>query len=192
MPAGRVGVKSPTLKRAVFLDRDGTLIKERGYLKNPNRIRFYSSVVPALRRLKRAGLVLVVVTNQSGIGRGYFPRAVLRKIHRIIHDKLRKTGVTLSGIYYCPHAPDDACSCRKPKPGLPRRAAKALGLNLKKSFVVGDQWRDMELAKRIGAKGVLVLTGAGRGVARTYPTTATKVCRDLNSAGRWIEGEIKR
>jgi histidinol-phosphate phosphatase family protein len=128
----------------------------------------------------------VVITNQSGVARGYFSLGQLEKIHRRFRGALGAKGVRLSGIYFCPHAPDAGCRCRKPKPFLVRRAAKALKLDLNKSFVVGDQGRDIELAKRAGARGVLVLTGAGRSQAPAVRKSAAHVARNLSTAADWI------
>ncbi len=175
-----------TRKPAVFLDRDGTILTERGYLTDVNKMAFYSFAFTGMRRLMKAGYKLVLITNQSGVGRGYLTLDELDAIHRAFKQKLRANGVTLSGIYFCPHRPDDNCRCRKPKPYLVRKAARELHLDLKKSFVIGDQARDVELANRSGARGILVLTGAGRSHARAVRKTAATVARNLKTAADWI------
>jgi histidinol-phosphate phosphatase family protein len=156
-------------KPAVFLDRDGTILTERGYLLETKKMRFYPFVFSALRRLVKNGFKLVVITNQSAIGRGYLTEKKLSEIHD-----------------YCPHRPDASCRCRKPKPFLVKRAAKELSLDLSKSFIVGDQARDVELAYNSGAKGVLVLTGAGRQQRSAAKKYASHVSRNLDKASKWI------
>ena len=179
-------------RAAVFLDRDGTILDERGYLADPNRLKFYPGIFKALRRLRRIGLNLVVLTNQSGIARGYLTVRVLEEIHRRICQRMSLRGVKLSGFYFCPHLPNQGCSCRKPNPGMPRRAARDFHLNLSRSYVVGDQARDMKLARRIQAKGILVLTGAGRENRKKAHKLAHKVTQNLETASRWIVEDFKK
>src|SRR5882672_1617334 len=133
---------------AVFLDRDGTLLTERGYLSDPARIHFYPGVFGSLRKLEREKFKLVVLTNQSGVGRGYFALRALERVNRAFLKKLSSNRVRIAGLYFCPHRPNAGCPCRKPKPGMPRRAARELHLDLKRSFVIGDQASDMRLAKK--------------------------------------------
>jgi D,D-heptose 1,7-bisphosphate phosphatase len=173
-------------KPAVFLDRDGTILTERGYLLETKKMRFYPFVFSALRRLVKNGFKLVVITNQSAIGRGYLTEKKLSEIHDFFMLRLRARGIRLSGIYYCPHRPDASCRCRKPKPFLVKPAAKELSLDLSKSFIVGDQARDVELAYNSGAKGVLVLTGAGRQQRSAAKKYASHVSRNLDKASKWI------
>jgi len=173
-------------KSAIFLDRDGTILNERGYLGDPRQIHFYSFAFEALRKLRQAGYKLVVITNQSGIGRGYFSEATLKKVHQRFLALLKKKGVRIDGIYYCPHTPEAGCRCRKPKPYLVKQATKKMGLQLKTSYVIGDQARDIELAERAGARGVLVLTGAGRTTRRSKGKDAAYVATNLLSAAKWI------
>jgi len=171
---------------AVFFDRDGTLIDERGYLGDPSRLRFYPSAVPALRRLQKAGFLLVVVSNQSGVARGYFSLDDMNKVNARFLKILRGAGVRMAGTYFCPHAPDGGCACRKPRPGMPRRAARELNIDLKKSFMVGDQARDMELARAIGATGLLVMTGGGRSVRPRAAALGAKTTSNASTAAAWI------
>lgn len=173
---------------AVFLDRDGTILNERGYLSDPDRMRFYPGAFEAMRRLQRAGYRLVVVTNQSGVGRGYFSLERLREINRRFSAACRRRGVRIDGIYFCPHLPDAGCACRKPRPALPRRAARDLRLDLRRSWVVGDQARDVELARNVGARGVLVLTGAGRECRARASAAGGKITSTLATAARYIAG----
>jgi len=154
----------------VFLDRDGTLIEERGYLSKLEDIALFADTAAALRRLRDAGFALVVVTNQAGIARGYFDEAFVQKAHRYLGEMLAAEGIVIDGYYYCPHHPDGlvpeysrVCRCRKPAPGMVEHAARDLDLDVDRSFVVGDKWLDVELATNAGARGILVRTGYGAG-----------------------------
>ena len=158
-----------TNRPAVFLDRDGTLLEEAGYLDRLERLVFFPYSVDAVRLLNRSGFAVVIVTNQAGIARGIFKEAFVAEAHRHISDKLALGGARIDGFYYCPHHPEaviDAlrqdCDCRKPKPGMFTRAARDLGLDLARSFVVGDRWHDLEAGQQVGARGILVRTGYGR------------------------------
>lgn len=150
------------LRRVVFLDRDGTLNVEVHYLSDPAQVELLPGVGEGLAALQRAGYLLVVLSNQSGIARGYFTEATLSRIHARLAELLRGHGATLDGIYYCPHAPDSECSCRKPKPGLGLRAAQEIGADLSRAVIVGDKACDIELGRALGCKTVLVRTGWGR------------------------------
>lgn len=178
--------KSKSRKPAVFLDRDGTILNERGYLSDPKKMFFYPGVYRALANLRKAGFKLVVITNQSGVGRGYFTLATLKKINQKFSRLLSARGAKIDGIYYCPHRPDAGCACRKPRPKLVKQAARELNLDIRRSFVVGDQLRDIQLAKNTGAKGILVLTGGGRSARLKAARLAVKVARHLPSAAQWI------
>jgi len=143
----------------VFLDRDGTLNVDTGYVKSPDDFTVLPGVGAALARLKQAGARLVVVTNQSGLGRGYFTSKDLEAIHGKLRAILAEDGVTLDGLYFCPHHPDDRCNCRKPARGMIDRALAELQVDLSRAYVVGDSVRDVELAKLVGAQSLLVMTG---------------------------------
>ena len=146
---------------AALLDRDGTLIVERDYLSDPEGVELLPGAAAGLRRMREMGLALVVVTNQSGVGRGYFTEASLRAVHERMESLLAREGVRLDGIYHCPHAPDDGCDCRKPATGLAERAARELGFALARSAVIGDKGSDVALARALGVPAVLVTTGYG-------------------------------
>jgi D-glycero-D-manno-heptose 1,7-bisphosphate phosphatase len=155
---------------AIFLDRDGTLAHEVGYINHPSRFRLYPWAVDAVRLINRAGLLAVVVTNQAGVARGYFPESLIHEVHESLRAAMESGGARLDAIYYCPHHPDAGeppyrldCDCRKPRPGLLRRAAVELGVDLPRSFVVGDRHADLALAWSVGARGALVKTGYGLG-----------------------------
>jgi D-glycero-D-manno-heptose 1,7-bisphosphate phosphatase len=156
-------------KGAVFVDRDGTLIEEVGYLDRVERVELYPWTTDAIRALNRAGLPVVMVTNQSGIARGFFTEEVVDAVHRHMAELLEIGGARIDAYYYCPHHPDGKvaafaqhCECRKPGRGLVDRATREFGIDPAQSFVIGDRWFDVGLARTVGAKGLLVRTGYGR------------------------------
>jgi len=180
---------------AVFLDRDGTVIQERGYLDRLELIELFPWSVEAIRLLKDAGYAVVIVTNQAGIARGYFDEAFVQAAHVHLDALLRESGAVVDGYYYCPHHPDGdveryrlACDCRKPAPGLVRQAAADLGLDVGRSFVVGDKWLDVGLAVNAGARGILVRTGyGGNDLPAAPPGYGCAATVDtLLDAARWI------
>ncbi len=148
---------------AVFLDRDGTINEEVGYLNDPSRLKLLPGVAEALKILKNAGFKLIVITNQSGPARGYFPKELVFEINELIQKKLSKKGVILDDFFICFHHPDEKCNCRKPKPGLILQALEKYPIDLKKSYLIGDKIIDIETAKSLGIKNILVLTGYGKG-----------------------------
>ena len=143
----------------IFLDRDGTLNPDPGYIKSPDQFELFPGVSEALASLKRAGARLIVVTNQSGVARGLLSREDLDAVHMKLKRLLDGTGASLDAIYFCPHHPDDGCKCRKPNRGMIDQAVQEWGVNLDRSYLIGDHIRDIELAKRIGARSILVTTG---------------------------------
>jgi D-glycero-D-manno-heptose 1,7-bisphosphate phosphatase len=178
------------LRPAVFLDRDGTIAEEVGYLNHISRFRMFPFAADAIRRLNEAGLPVMVVTNQSGVGRGYFPEALVDEVHELMTRQLAAAGARLDAIYYCPHTSAEGCESRKPKPGMLERAAREHALDLKRSFVVGDRSADIELAHNAGARGILVRTGYGEGelawhVPR-WPIQPDYVAQTLTEAADWI------
>lgn len=174
----------------VFLDRDGTLNVDTGYVKSPDDFTVLPGVGAALARLKQAGARLVVVTNQSGLGRGYFSSRDLEAIHSKLRLVLAEDGVTLDGLYFCPHHPDDHCNCRKPARGMIDRAHAELKVDLSRAYVIGDSIRDVELAKQVGARSLLVMTGPSGAealadlMARDLPPDY--VAEELSQAVDWI------
>ncbi len=158
----------------VFLDRDGTMNRDLGYVKTPEELELFPGVVEAVARLNRAGARVVTITNQSGIARGLLTASTLEQIHDRLRALLKAGGACLDGIYVCPHAPDEGCGCRKPGTALVERAVTDLDLDLSGAYVVGDQKRDMELAVRVGAKSLLVTTGP----------TSLQALADLQAEGR--------
>jgi D-glycero-D-manno-heptose 1,7-bisphosphate phosphatase len=179
-------------RRFVVLDRDGTLIVERHYLADPGGVELISGAAAALRDLSAMGLGLVLLTNQSGVGRGLFDAACLARIHQRLTRLLEAEGVRLDGLYVCPHTPEDGCGCRKPKPGLLERAARELGFEPRESFVIGDKTSDLELGRRIGAVTILVRTGYGAETDATNATPADFVVADLAAAIPVIRALLSR
>ena len=148
-------------RRFVVLDRDGTIIEEREYLSEPEQVKLIPGVAAALRELRRMGFGLVVITNQSGIGRGFFDRGQLQRVHQRLEELLQAEGIRLEGLYVCPHTSDDDCACRKPKLGLLQKAAEDLGFDMASSIVIGDKASDIEMGRMAGAMTFLVRTGYG-------------------------------
>ncbi len=153
--ANKNGIRHP----AVFLDRDGTMIDETGYLADPEGISFYPGIPEALKRLQERGYLLVVITNQSGIGRGYFDEETALKVNLSMVKKLRDTDVFLTAVYYCPHHPDDKCSCRKPGLLMVQRALDDLGIDPGHSWMVGDIDKDARTGINAGLRTIIVETG---------------------------------
>ncbi|PKM97242.1 MAG: hypothetical protein CVU79_09180 [Elusimicrobia bacterium HGW-Elusimicrobia-3] len=155
--------KGPAAPTA-FLDRDGTLNRDRAgvYITSPDQLKLYASAARAVKLLSEKGYRIVVLTNQSGVGRGYMTLAAAKAINLKLVRELRAAGAPVAAVYFCPHAPDAACACRKPRPGLLREARKDLPADLRRSFVAGDKPSDLALAGNAGLKGYLVLTGQGR------------------------------
>ncbi|MDI6853306.1 MAG: D-glycero-beta-D-manno-heptose 1,7-bisphosphate 7-phosphatase [Deltaproteobacteria bacterium] len=179
---------------AVFLDRDGTINEEMGYVNHVDRLVLLPRTAAAIRLLNQAGVKVVVVTNQSGAARGYFEPALVDEVHRKLVQLLAAEGAHVDAIYTCLHGPDEGCACRKPKPGLIEQAARDLDLDPARSYVVGDRYNDMETARNAGAKGVLVFTGYGRGEyehqSHTWPAPPAHVAEDLLDAAEWIINEF--
>jgi D-glycero-D-manno-heptose 1,7-bisphosphate phosphatase len=182
---------------AVFLDRDGTLIEEVDYLERVEQVALYSWSIDGVRLLNRAGIRVFVVTNQAGVARGYFTESVVADVHRHIDSLLASGGARIDAYYYCPHHPEGAveayrrsCECRKPGRGLVDRAAREFGIDPSRSFVVGDRWLDIQLARAVGARAVLVRTGFGSTAERQQPSdvTADAIADNLVDAANWILG----
>ncbi len=150
-------------KAWLILDRDDTVLDDPGYLDDPDRVRFLPGALRGLQRFSEAGWPLVVLTNQSGIGRGYFQLEQLELVHDEFRRQLGEAGVSLAGIYFCPHSPADGCECRKPRPLLAERAADDLGLAATAAVVVGDKESDLELGRRFGARCTVQLRAKGQG-----------------------------
>ncbi len=184
-------------QRAVFLDRDGTIIEEMGYINHFSRIRIFPFAVQAVRLLKDAGWKVVVVTNQAGVARGYFSETELNEMNNWMLDRFARQGAELDALYYCPHHPREGlekyrmdCNCRKPKTGLIEKAAADLKIDVSRSWIVGDRFSDIELGRRAGMKSVFVLTGYGIGEYTRYkgalPVKADFIFNDVLQAAQFI------
>ena len=170
------------MRRAAFLDRDGTIMVDTGYCHEPEKVRLIENAAEGLRLLSEGGFFLAIVTNQSGIARGYFTERELTAVNSRLREELQAKGVDFNALVYCPHSPLDQCDCRKPRPGLILRAASDHGLDLNSSFTIGDQESDIAAGRSAGTKTVLVSDeGRSSGFADFY-------ARNLAEAARLILG----
>lgn len=178
------------LGAAVFLDRDGTICEEVGYLNHLSRFRMFPFVAAALRRLNDSGYPVIIVSNQSGVARGYFPESLVQQVNQSMIQQFSEAGARVDAVYYCPHASSENCPCRKPKTGMLECAAREHAIDLHRSFVVGDRYTDIELARNAHARGILVRTGYGEGEfawhAAKWPAPPDFVANDLTQAVDWI------
>jgi histidinol-phosphate phosphatase family protein len=179
-------------QRAVFLDRDGTINEEVGYLSNLDQLSIIPEAFEAVRLMNRRRLQVIVITNQSGVGRGYFDETVVEGIHDHLRAAFLAEGAVIDEFYYCPHHPTEgrgvyliSCSCRKPEPGMLIRAAAERNIDLLHSYMIGDTPKDVLAGKRAGCKGVLVETGYGRD-ADTTKIRPDYTAKDILDATRWI------
>ena len=186
----------------MFLDRDGCLIEEMGYLNHPSRVRILPRTAAAVTRLNAAGIPAIMATNQAGIARGYFSAETLDEVNAEVERQLAERGARLDALYVCVHHPTagsppyrQVCDCRKPKPGLLRRAASEMGLDLARSVMVGDKPSDVEAGQAAGAAGVLVLTGYGRGewecLRHAWTVKPDHVAEDLLDAVDWMIARLR-
>lgn len=155
---------------AVFIDRDGTISEEVGYINHPSRFRVFPYAARAIKLLNDRGWLAVIITNQAGVARGYFSESMIETVHNNLRQELRDEGARVDAIYYCAHHPTvgeppyrQECDCRKPKPGLIIRATKDLDIALEQSWMIGDRYGDIELARNAGLRSAFVLSGYGRG-----------------------------
>lgn len=180
---------------AVFLDRDGTISEEMGYANHLSRFSIFPYAGVAIRRLNEAGLAVIVVTNQSGAARGFFPESLIQEIHAKMEKQLAEAGAHVDGIYYCPHIRDHNCECRKPLPGMVKRAVAEHKLDLKRSVLVSDRYDDISMAHAVGCRGILVLSGYGRGEyewnRHGWPRQPDDVVENLKEAVDLICGVAK-
>ena len=151
------------LRRAAFLDRDGTICEEMGYVNHVDRLQIFPFAAAAIRQLNEARIPVIVVTNQSGVARDIFPESLVHQVHRKMISQLAAGGARVDAVYFCPHKTEDECECRKPNPGLLLRAAREHSIDLSASWTVGDRYADLEMAHIAGGRGILVMTGYGRG-----------------------------
>jgi len=165
-------------QRAVFFDRDGTLSREVGYVNHITRFEPFPFAIDAIRAVNAAARLAVVVTNQAGVARGYFPESLIVAVNGVLRSRAESSGAKIDGIYYCPHHPTAGappyrrdCDCRKPRPGMLHQAARDLDIDLERSWVVGDRHGDLELAWNVGARACLVKTGYGQGEIEHWMAT---------------------
>jgi D-glycero-D-manno-heptose 1,7-bisphosphate phosphatase len=183
------------LQPAAFLDRDGTINEDAGYIDRLERFVLYPFAIDAVRLLRSAGYLVVVLTNQGGVAQGIHSEETVAELAGYMAERARQGDTRIDGHYYCPHAPDAAveryrvdCDCRKPKPGLALRAARDLHIDLSRSVVIGDRWRDLAVARAVGARGIMVRTGYGATEALNPPDGqhADAVCDNLIGAAVWL------
>lgn len=174
-------------KRYVLLDRDGTIIHDRHYLHDPDGVELLPQAAEGLKRMQGMGFGLAVLTNQSGVGRGYYDEDAVHACNDRMIELLAAQGVHIDGVFYCPHEPKDKCNCRKPKPGLMEQAAAELDFDPAQAFMIGDKSADIGLGKNTGATTILVRTGKGAAQESKCGHRADHVCDDLFAAALYIE-----
>ncbi len=184
--------------RAVFLDRDGTINEEAGYLDSLDKLIIFPAAFDAIRMINETGIKVVVVTNQSGVARGFFDEGFVNAVHARMNEIFRQKGAFIDRFYYCPHHPTEgigkyriSCDCRKPAPGMVMKASEQLDIDLPGSYVVGDMAKDIELANNVGARGILVRTGYGEKVNASDIKPAY-IARDILDATKWIMRDRKK
>lgn len=186
------------LRRAVFLDRDGTINEEVGYLRKLEQLKLFPFSAEAIQILNRKGIPIIVVTNQSGVARGYFDEDFVYRLHDLIRDQLEAKGAHIDAFYYCPHHPTEgsdpyrrACTCRKPGTGMFLQASRDLHIDLSRSYMVGDMMKDVQAGKKAGTKGILVMTGYGADekINKDFPDYRAI---DLLDAVKWIIEDMAR
>lgn len=185
-----VGSKNTNV--TVFLDRDGTINEDRGYLSDPDDLVLIEGAEEAIKRLNAEDIKVIVVSNQSGVGRGYFTHEDVAEVNKKLAGLLSLFGAQIDGIYYCPHHPDEDCGCRKPRSGLAEAAIREHGVDPVRSYVVGDKATDIGMARNISAKGVLVMTGDGPEEVKKLKGQPDFIARDLLNAVEWIIDDIKK
>jgi D-glycero-D-manno-heptose 1,7-bisphosphate phosphatase len=185
------------MRPAVFIDRDGTINEEHGYINHINRFVLLPGVAKAISLLNKHNYIVVVTSNQSGVARGYFPITLVKEIHEFMKQELAKQNAYVDGIYFCPHHPNGVvpeysreCECRKPNVGLIKKAEVALDIDMETSYIIGDRLLDIKLARNVNVPGILVLTGYGKGELK-YSMSLTRitpayVAEDLLQAVQWI------
>jgi D,D-heptose 1,7-bisphosphate phosphatase len=191
---------------AVFLDRDGTINEEVGYLDSIDKLKLFANAAEAIRLINESGMKAVVITNQSGVAKGYFSEEFVRRVHEHIQERLREKGAFIDAFYYCPHHHTEgigaylqSCACRKPGAGMLTQASEELTIDLRRSYTVGDMLKDIQVAYAIGAKGILVKTGYGMNtVEKDLTSDSSKICQpsyiaeDILDAVKWIIKDRKK
>jgi D,D-heptose 1,7-bisphosphate phosphatase len=191
---------------AVFMDRDGTINEEVGYMDSIDKLNLFAYTAEAIRLINESGMKAVVMTNQSGVAKGYFTEEFVRTVHERIQEMLRERGAFIDAFYYCPHHQTEgigvylqSCACRKPGAGMLIKASKELDIDLRRSYTVGDMLKDIQVARTVGAKGILVKTGYGINTIEKDLTSATpEICQpsyiaeDILDAVKWIIKDRKK
>jgi len=179
--------------KAIFLDRDGTIIEDSGYISRPDQIKFIPGSIEAIKMLKEAGFKVFVITNQSGVARGYFSEDMLQTIDKVMHRHILNGGTHLDGIYYCPHHPEHGvypykqeCDCRKPQTGLIKKAVKEHNVDLAQSYMIGDHSCDMEAGANAGLKTLFLLTGHGEKEQTKVKHKPIHTAKNLLEAVKWL------
>lgn len=182
---------------AIFIDRDGTINEQMGYINHLSRFHILPGVAEAIKKLNDSDYLAIVITNQSGIARGYFPLSLVENLHSYMVETLEKEGAKIDDIFYCPHYPDSkmkeyaiACDCRKPKTGMIRQAQEKFDIDLENSYMIGDHYTDLEFAHNAGIKSIMVKTGYGLGeveyILPGFPYKPVYIADDLLDAVKWI------
>lgn len=185
--------------KIIFLDRDGTINKEDGYITKPDQLKLYDGTLTALKMLDEIGYRIVIVSNQAGVGRGLLTEAKLQEINAALLGTLKGHGIEIEKLYYCPHHPDASvpeykkdCECRKPKTGMIMRARTELDVQVQGAYMIGDKLTDIELAHNFGGRGILLLTGYGtkeRGHLAGKPYAPVYIAKDIIDAVNWIRNQ---
>lgn len=170
------------MKKAVFLDRDGTIIFDRGYTSAPAKVALMLGVANSLQKLANAGFVLVIVTNQSGIGRGYFTEKDMHRVNNRMLELLKKENLFIDAIYFCPHKPDDLCECRKPRPGLLFKAARELNIDIAASAMIGDKISDLEAGINAGCKCNILISSEKKLPSTIESNKSVRIVNSLSEA----------
>jgi len=185
------------LSKAIFIDRDGTINEEVGYINHVSRFQLLPKTIEAIRLINQSSFKAIVITNQAGVARGYFPEELVNEVHTKMTMLLNEGDACLDKIYYCPHHPQVGpdkyridCICRKPKTGMLEKAAEEFNIDLSHSYIIGDKYTEIALGHKVGSKSILVLTGYGRGefelFSRQWKHKPHFVAEDLLSAVNWI------
>lgn len=178
-------------KKYILLDRDGTVIYDKHYLHDPDEVELLPGAIEGLKAMVAMGFGLAILTNQSGVGRGYYDEASVNACNGRMAELLKPHGITFDGVYHCPHTPEEDCHCRKPKPGLMEQAVEALGFDPAESFMIGDKEADMGVGRNTGATTILVRTGKGEAHEERCKDIADHVVDDLRGAAEIIQSLLK-
>jgi D-glycero-D-manno-heptose 1,7-bisphosphate phosphatase len=177
--------------KLIMLDRDGVINEDSAdYIKSVEEFHPLPGSLEAIAALSKAGFKLAVVSNQSGLARGYFSQKTLEAMHDFLCESVKKHGGILDAIFYCPHLPEDHCDCRKPKTALLEKAARHFQVKPSETIFIGDSWKDMQAAMAFHSLPILVKTGNGETVTKNYDLTHITVCDTLSQAAQWILSEV--